>query len=272
MATRPVQVAYAITLIAGLIFLGGTLPTRWTWRIWLVTGIIGGTLVLLAPDARWEDQGFLYGLAEAAFMAAMLATLIGAVLRWLIARFVWPSLRPPSQLPRDEIESLRAADQVIACVIGICVGLFLSLGAALSLRGAQGGLTLHLAVSGVAAFAAVWVFRHAVGYARLAAGAALTIVATVAILGGTVWPPMISAQADGIMPGLPRCLRALDRPAEKSETMVLTLPPGGNGSPGLILTVMADDGARHFRWSYRANQFVRYEAYGFGDCPPEGNE
>jgi hypothetical protein len=262
-----VQVAHAIIPIAGLIFLGGALPTRWAWRIWLVTGIIGGTLVLLAPNARWEDQGFLYGVAERAFMAAMLITLIGAVLRWVLARFVWPSLRAPSQLSSDAAESLRATDQVTACVLGICAGLFLSLFAALTLRGATGGLTLHLFVSGVAALAAVWVFRNVVGHARLAGGTALTIVAAVAILGGTVWPPMIRAQADGIMPGLPRCLRALERPAAEGEIMLLTLPQGRRGSPGLILTIMAADGAQHFRWSYRANQFVRYEAYRFGDCP-----
>ncbi|MGA0540232.1 hypothetical protein [Neotabrizicola sp. VNH66] len=162
---------------------------------------------------------------------------------------------------------MRATDQVIACLLGISSGLFLSLFGALTLRGAQGGLTLHLSVSGVAALAAVWVCRNVSGHARLAARAALSIVAVLALLGGTVWPSMIRAQADAIMPGPPRCLRALDRLAIKNETMLLTLPPGISRSPGLILTVMAEDGARHFRWSYRANQFVRFEAYRFGDCP-----
>lgn len=259
--------AHTIALIAGLIFLGGAFPTRWAGRIWLMTGIIGGTLILLAPNARWEDQGLLYGVAQGIFLAAMLITLFGIVARWLLARFVWPPLRPPFHKPSDETETLRIADQVIACVLGISSGLLLSLCAALTLRGAQGGLMLHLFVFGVAASTAAWVSRNAMGRARLVAGAALTIVAALAIMGGTVWPSMIRAQADSIMPGLPRCLRSLDRLAMKNETMLLTLPPGRSRSPGLILTVMAEDGARHFRWSYRANQFVRFEAYRFGDCP-----
>lgn len=261
------QVTQTIILIVGFILLGVALPTRWAWRIWLMTGIIGGTLVLLAPNARWEDQGFLYGFAEATFKTVMVTTLIGAVLRWIVAGFVWPSLRPPIQLSQGEIQSLRAADQMTAYVLGICAGLFLSLVAALTLRGAQGGLTLHLFVSGVAALAAVWVFRNFVGQVRLAAGIALAIVAALAILGGTLWPPMIRSQANGIMPGLPRCLRALGRHATDAETMLLTLPLGRNGSPGLILTIMAEDGAQNFRWSYRANQFVRYGAYRLGGCP-----
>lgn len=261
------QVAYQITFIAGFIFLGGVVPTRWASRIWLLTAIIGGTLVLLAPDARWEDQGWLYGVAEAAFIAVMLITLLGAALRWIIARFFWPLLQAPPQLSWIEAHSLRTADQLIACVLGIGAGLFLSLGVALMLRGAHGGLTLHLFVFGIAILAAVWVFYNFVGQAGLAAGTALIILAALAILGGTVGPSMIAAQADRVMPGLPRCLRALGRPAADYETMLLTLPQGRRGSPGLILTVMSKNQARHFRWSYRANRFVRFEAYMFGACP-----
>ena len=265
---RSIQVAVLIILIVGLIFLGGALPTRCAWRIWLVTGVIGGTIVLLSPEIYYDDRTLLYGVGEAAFMAAMLITLIGIVLRLILAGFVWPTLRAPSKLSLAEANYMRTADHVTECVLGICAGLFLTLGAALALRGAQGGLTLHLLVCGIAGLASIWVFRTFVGHARRAAGTALSIVAALAFLGGTVWPSMIRAKADGIMPGLPRCLRALDRPAANDETMLLTLPHGQLGSPGLILTVMTEHGARHFRWSYRANQFAQTGSYRFGDCPP----
>ena len=78
---------------------------------------------------------------------------------------------------------------------------------------------------------------------------------------------MIEAHAARIHPGLPRCLRSFDRPARVGETMLLTLPRGGAGTPGLILTVMAPEGPEHYRWSYRANGFVRYGAYRHGGCP-----
>lgn len=259
--------ANAIPLIAGLILVGGAFPIRWAWRMWLLTGVIGGTPILLAPATRWEDAGLLDGVLAAVFELAMLLTLLGVVFRWLLARFVWPALLPPSRLSLDETKALRIADQVIACALGISAGLFLFLGAALALRGAQGGLMLHLFVSGVAALAASWVFRSVMGRARLVAGTALTFVAALAIIGGTVWPSLIEARADDISSGHPRCLRALGRPAAHNETMILTLPPGRGRSPGLILTVMAENGAQHFRWSYRANRFVQFEAYEFGDCP-----
>lgn len=261
------RVAQLIFLAASFVFLGGVLPARWAWRIWLAMGIIGGTAIQLAPTGRWEEQGFLDGLEEAAYMAMMATTFIGAVLRWILARLVWPSLRPPAQLSKVEIQSLRAADQIMACILGVCGGLFLVLAIALALRGAQAGLLLHLFIAGVATVAAVWVFRNLVGQLRLSAGVALAIIALLAILGGTLWPSMIRTQAEGIMPGLPRCLRVLDKVATEAETMLLTLPEGRYRSPGLILTIMAEDGARHFRWSYRANQFVRFETYLFGDCP-----
>ena len=86
-------------------------------------------------------------------------------------------------------------------------------------------------------------------------------------LGGLAWPDRIAARAARIEPELPRCLRAGDRIAGAGETMLLTLPRGRPGAPGLILTVMGPDGPRHYRWSYRGDGFVRYGAYRGGGCP-----
>ena len=246
---------------------GALLPSRWGFRVWVLLALPLGTALVLTPTPQFADRGMLDGLGQVIAVLGLASILAGVGFRWLFG--LWMALDRKGTVPLREEETrlLRLFDGVLAGVAGLCAGLVLTLAVALLLRGAPGGLGLHLAVSGLALGLAGWVLRRARGLVRVAAVAALLVLMVLALLGGLVWPARIEARAARIEPDLPRCLRAGDRLAQRGETMLLTLPRGEFGAPGLILTVMGPDGPMHYRWSYRADGFVRFGAYHGGGCP-----
>jgi hypothetical protein len=242
-------------------------PARWGSRLWVLLALPAATLLILTPTPQWVDRGILDGLGQAIVVLGLTFILAGIGGRWLLGRALAQALKRTRPVGDREARALRLLDGLLATVAGLCVGLFLTLAVALLLRGAPGGLGLHLAVVVLALGAAGWLLRHAEGLARPAAVAALGALAGLALLGGLAWPRLIESRVAASHPDLPRCLRAVDHPARVEETMLLTLPRGRPGAPGLILTVMAPEGPMHYRWSYRANGFVSYHAYRHGACP-----
>jgi hypothetical protein len=237
------------------------------FRLWILLALPIATLLILTPTPQFWGRDDLNGLGQAILLISLAFVLGGVGLRWLAERA--PVLASGRTLPLGDSETraLRLFDGFLAMVAGLCAGLFLVLAVALLLRGSPGGWVLHLAVFVLALGLAGWLLGRAEGLLRPAAVAALSVLAGMALLGGLYWPRLIEAQAAAIHPDLARCLRAIDHLAQPKETMLLTLPRGQPRAPGLILTVMAPEGPMHFRWSYRANGFVRYGAYRHGACP-----
>lgn len=246
-----------------------TLPFRWGFRAGVGIAAILGTIPLLQPDIPFEDQDFFYGGWSSALYAVLLGFCAGVALRWGISGFGGSRFRAQRNLPEYERKSLQIADRMLACGLGLCIGLFSVLALAVLMRGMAGGLPLHLGISACAALAALFVLRAYGGSACLFGVTALATLSVMALLGGTLWPAMIRAKADQIMPGFSRCLRVVDQLATKEDTMLFTLPQGYPLSPGLMLTVMEPKRQTDFRWSYRANHFLRYRSAKLGKCPPE---
>ncbi|MFA7432951.1 MAG: hypothetical protein WCZ72_04470 [Gemmobacter sp.] len=242
-------------------------PARWGFRLWLALAMPGGTLLLMSSTAPFHQQGALHHLPGLILITTLTALLAGVVIRWLLSTLVARGAPESGPFAPIEIPALRGMDICLAVLAGSCGGLFLTLAVALALRGFPGGLALHLAVSLLAVAAVVLVLRRFCGLIRPAFAAALSVLAVLALLGGVHWPDRIAARADRISSGQPHCLRADDRPATVGETMLLTLPRGSPGSPGLILTVTTPRGPVHYRWSYRADRFVRFGHYRHGACP-----
>ena len=258
-----------VLVIAVCMAFAATMPFRWGWRAGLGITAILGTILLLQPNIPFEDQGFFYGIWPSVLCAVLLAFCAGVILRWAISRSGGPIFRAQRNLPEYERNLLQIADRLLACVFGLCVGLFSVLAAAILMRGVAGGLPLHLGISACAALAALFIWRVCGGPACLIGATALITLSVMALLGGVLWPAMIKAKADQIMPGFPRCLRVEEQLATKAETMLFTLPQGSQLAPGLMLTIMEPKWQTDFRWSYRANRFVRYRYSKLGACPPE---
>lgn len=246
---------------------GALLPARWGGRICVLLALPVATRLLLSPTPQDWSRGAIDGLGQGIVIGVSVAVLAGLGSRWLLERALARALNRTLPLDDREARVLWLFDRALAGVAGLCAGLFLTLVVALLLRGAPGGLGLHLGVAALALGLAGRVLRRARGPERVAAVAALLVLAGLALVGGLSWPERIEARGARIAPDLPRCLRAGDRLARVGETMLLTLPRGEPGAPGLILTVTGPNGPRHYRWSYRADGFVRYGAYRHGGCP-----
>lgn len=249
----PVLIGLAIFALCAAL-----LPTRWGIRMWAAAAMSAGTWWLLLPKASFHSHSPLDGLGEGLILSFLTATLVGVAVRALF----------PCQRPGDaESRLLRRADMLLSAFAGGCAGFLLVLALALAMRGLPGGLPLHIAVSVLSVAAAIWILFKGSGLIRPASIAALSVLAVRAIHGGFDEPARIESHAASIGRDLPRCLRAVDRLATPEETMLLTLPRGQPGAPGLILTVMAAEGPQHYRWSYRKSGFVRYGSYRHGACP-----
>ncbi|MBX9454131.1 MAG: hypothetical protein KL801_20305 [Mesorhizobium sp.] len=241
--------------------------TRWSVRLWLAVAMPLATALLLHHERQPDDIGPWDFSLDPLLWAATGCALAGIGLRWVLSRLATDGLRAPQPLSENDSRRLLWFDQHLAVLAGLCAGLFLVLAVALTLRGASGGLLLHLIVALVTAGALFFILRQMRGLVRPAMAAALSVLSVMALLGGIYWPGLIESRAAAIAGDLPRCLRAIDRPPTIGETMLLTLPRGRPGAPGLILTVMRGDEATHYRWSYRASRFIRYGAYRHGPCP-----
>lgn len=249
----PVLIGLAIFALCAAL-----LPTRWGVRIWAAAAMSAGTWWLLLPKASVLSHSTLDGLGEGLILSFLAAALVGVAVRALL----------PSQPPGDvENRALRRADILLSALAGVCAGFLLVLALALAMRGLPGGLPLHIAVSVLSVATAIWILFKGSGLIRPASIAAFSVLAIKAMLGGLDHPALIESRAASVSRDLPHCLRAVDRLATPEDTMLLTLPRGQPGAPGLVLTVMAAEGPRHYRWSYRAGRFIRYGSYRYGGCP-----
>lgn len=249
----PVLIGLAIFALCAAL-----LPTRWGVRIWAAAAMSTGAWWLLLPKASVLSHSPLDGLGEGLIHSFLAAALAGVAVRALF----------PSQAPGGvESRLLRRADLFLSALAGVCAGFPLALALAVAMRGLPGGLPLHIAVFVLFVVAAIWILFRGSGLIRPAFVAALSVLAIRAMLGGFDHPARIESHAASIGRDLPRCLRAVDRLATPAETMLLTLPRGQPGAPGLVLTVMAAEGPQHYRWSYRKSGFVRYGSYRNGACP-----
>lgn len=236
------------------------LPLRLSVQTWLLFAVTGVTGLILQPDLQFEDRGMFDGLVAATFL-----TFLGVSLLITLIRFATAGDDPDQgNLVRYAIDW---SNRIVALVTGACAGLFASLGLALLLRGMSNGLAVHLGLLAVAAGLLLVVVRLSRGVIRLAGCALLSVLAGAAILGGSMSPHWVIQRANLYAEDAPYCLRSGTNVARLDETMWLTLPRGVQGSPGLILTVMAPEGPKHYRWSYRATDFMSYGSYRHGPCP-----
>jgi hypothetical protein len=262
------------TFLALCLVGGALLPARWGLRVVTLLVLPGATVWLLAPTPQFWDVGPLDGLGQFLATTILLALLAGFGLRWLMERVMAGRQDPPPAVDEKETRDLLSlADATLAAVAGLCAGPFLALALALALRGSPGGAALHVAVAALATALAALSLRWTRGLLRPLAVVAWAVLAAAALLGALLgalrWPALIEARAAETAEGAPFCLRSGDRLARPEETMLLTLPRGRPGSPGLILTVTTLEGPRSYRWSYRARDFVAYGAYAHGPCPEE---
>lgn len=237
-------------------------PVRWAIRLWITTALIFATTATLQGEVQFEDQGIL---PERLILGSL--TLLLSFSGIAIALRRMSSSSPSSAISKVENVALRWLDLLIAAIGGLCGGMFLTLALAVALRGFPGGLTLHVAVAIISAVGCIASVRYLEGIVRTAVVPTLALTTGLTLLGGVWYPQLIASRAADVNPNLPRCLRAVDVPADLDETRLLTLPLGQPGGPGLILTIMTPQGAQHFRWSYRLLAFTPYGAYRHGGCP-----
>ena len=243
-------------------------PKRWAIRLWTIIALLFAATVLLQGEVQVQDQGMLPDRLIVGGLTFILSLpLIAITLRKAHADVVTQSSFRSTTPSKHEGAALRWLDLCIAAIAGLCAGLLLTLALAVALRGFPGGLTLHLAVATLAAAGTIASLRYLKGTVRAAIAPALLLIAGLTLLGGFFYPQLIVSKMAEIESNLPRCLRAVDRPANSDETRLLTLPLGQPGGPGLILTVMDPRGAQHFRWSYRLLTFTPFEGYRYGGCP-----
>lgn len=242
-------------------------PARWGARIWIATALFAVVPLMLRPSVQYWDQGWAEDVAGALTAMFLGAALLGVLLRWGVSSTL---SRPPRRMPPTSAfpnRWLRLADMALAVFAGLCGGPLLVLILALALRGTPGGLVVHIAVFVLAAVAAGIVAYRARGLVRAAGVAGLLVVACMALAGGLYLPDMIERRAADASQGSSWCLRADDHAAKRSETMLLTLPRGRPGAPGLMLTVNFPEGPKHYRWSYRGNDFVQFYGSRNAACP-----
>ena len=188
----------------------------------------------------------------------------------------WPQL-PPRPFPESSpkrpakrrslcrlLRRIHRADRLLAASLGLA--LCCAAGLALLLRAtpqsAAQGLGLRLGRAGLCAALILnrvpmlkWPFARDLARAwRMGLG-------TMLAFGALAYPDLIHIRAAAATAkhtadnpkAAPFCLRACRAPAQPAHLMVLTLPLAPFG---LILTVEDPAGPRHYRWSYRALDFI----------------
>jgi hypothetical protein len=248
-----------LTIVA---FLCTLPPTRWGLRLAAAIALIGTALISLTAATPWDEQGRFHGIQEMALAALGVAALTGAFLRLMLTAIrgnpVWGDA--------DASGPLHWFDRALSILGGVLLGTVATLFLAVTMRGTSGGLATHLIVGATSLGFAVLALRLR-GHLRAVVVTTALTLATMTILGGLTYPSLISARAEAVLPSLPRCLRAGNEQPTTDQMRLLTLPLAQPRMPSLILTVMADDGPRHFRWSYRSFGFRTYTSYPHGPCP-----
>ena len=234
-----------------LMFCTALPPSRWGLRIWLAAAVPLGTFLLMLPETPPDDLDWAGELFEAMVILAILALFVGVVARWLILG--GKETQPPSP---PEVRGLRIMDIGLAMLAGYCGGVILTLALALALRGFPGGILLHHGVSVLAIVAALLVLYRARGPVHVAFAAAFLVLAYKVYLGAHNLPDQIAMRSKALGPDVAQCFFAGDRPATREDMMLLTLPLGRPGSPGLVLALTSPSGTIHYRWSYRAHAFI----------------
>jgi hypothetical protein len=258
------QVGMQSLVLFALIVVGYAVPpAAWGLRVWFAS--CGLVALMLASTAvtSWQYEGPLEGLATAsAYWFMVLATLgVGARVFWALANAQDLQIFPPRG------SMLYRADAVLAALTGGAVGIIATLCLAADLRGATGGLALHLVVFAMSAGFALAALRLR-GRLRALAVASFVTLASLSLLGGLTYPSLILSRAESILPGAPRCLRTPDGAEPRMDQLrLLTLPRAQPRRPNMVLTVMADGRQRDFRWSYRSFGFRAYDSYAGGPCP-----
>ena len=243
-------------------------PRRWGFRLWIIIALPWFTTVLLQPEVQFEDEGLLptkLVMATISFVLALPLIVLSLRQAHFERHGSFEAVHPGYASSDRRI--LSWFDHIIVAIGGLCSGLVLTLIVGLALRGFPGGVLLHLAVATAAAVAAGAFWKGLNGLARTAALPTLLVLSGAAFLGGLYYPELINDRARQISQNAPYCLRAIDRIATRDDMMLLTLPRGQPGGPGLILTVITPAGVQHYRWSYRAMDFTAYGAYQHGACP-----
>lgn len=243
-------------------------PRRWGFRLWILIALLWFTTVLLQPELQFDDEGFLPPRLAVGTLSFILALpLVVLYLRQAHAERNGSVVAVQPGYASSERRVLGWFDHFIFAIGGLCAGLLLTLIIALALRGFPGGLFLHLAVATAAALGAGAVWKRLDRFARSVALPIFLVISGAGIFGGFYYPELVVRNAIQTSLNAPYCLRAVDQRVSSNDMMLLTLPRGQPGAPGLILTVMAPAGAHHYRWSYRAMDFTPYGAYQHGGCP-----
>jgi hypothetical protein len=140
----------------------------------------------LSPTPRFEDDSPLDGIVLAFAILSATCLLAGVALRWLLSQVLAHALKRKFTVGDFEARALRVFDGLLAVAAGVCGGLVLTLALALLLRGAPGGLGLHLMVFALALWMAGGVLIYVRGVARLTVVSALLVLAGATLLGGLI--------------------------------------------------------------------------------------
>lgn len=237
------------------------LPLAWGLRAWVATGLPLLWAQTLAPITPWQNQGPFDGAGSLLLSWLFVFATLGVA-----AKAFWTLAQKP--LDRASLtRGMEGPDSVLAILYGGVAGTILTLVLAAEFRGMTGGMSLHVAVAGVAAVAALGALRLPLRLRSLTV-AALVTVAGLTMVGGLSYPSLILSKTEIILPGAPRCLRTPDgTPPTIDQMRLLTLPKAEGRRPNLVLTVMTQNGQRDFRWSYRSFGFRTYDSYAGGPCP-----
>jgi uncharacterized membrane protein (UPF0136 family) len=241
----------------------GALPAAWGLRVWAATVVVVLWRYAVTPDTPLQNQGPFDGTVAVLFAGIFILVSLGVGARafWALANGGSLHMKPPAN------SSLYRTDCLIAAFSGLVAGTVLTLLVASGLRGMAGGLNLHLAVSAIAAMAAIVAIRLP-GRTRPMAATTLATLACLTLAGGTLYPGLILAKAQIIQPDAPRCLRTPEGIAPTTDQLrLLTLPRAQPRRPNLVLTIVTDRGPQDFRWSYRSFAFRTYDSYNGGACP-----
>lgn len=237
------------------------LPLAWGLRCWAALGLPLTWSQALSPVTPLQNEGPFDGLGN-----VLLWWIFGFASLGVAGRAFWTLALAPLD-PASLSRGMRVPDGALATLYGLFGGVALTLFLATEFRGMTGGLTLHFAVAGSAAIAALAALRLPFRL-RCLTVAALATVVCLTLVGGIFYPRLILSKADFIRPGDPRCLRTPDGGAPSTDQMrLLTLPEAQGRRPNLVLTVMTENGPQEFRWSYRSFAFRTYDSYNGGPCP-----
>lgn len=264
MGARTYHAVMAPLILPALIVMSyAMLPAAWGVRAWASTGVLAAFTYVSTPETPLQNQGPFDDLAEAmiGWLLVLASIGVGARVFWALANARSLHLAPAAN------STLYRADCLLAAFLGIAAATIATLLLAVALRGSGGGLPLHLAITALASVLVVGSIRLP-GRGRPLAVATFLTLACLTFAGATLYPLLILSRAEIIQPGAPRCIRTPDGTTPTTDQLrLLTLPEARPLRPNLVLTVLTENGAEDFRWSYRSSAFRTYDSYSGGPCP-----